>query len=312
MSLILSGTDGLSDVDGSASTPAIRGTDTNTGIFFPATDTIAFAEGGAEVARFDSSGNLGIGSTSPASKLEIKGTSPVLTINQTDTSTTCRLAFYGYNRNYETTAINTTEGSSAGAGNLTFWTNSGGSGNSTERMRINSLGRVLLNTTTSTGQALKVVGFASNGAVGVQVGGNGEGGIDFYNQSAGYVASIVVNSSSVAYNTTSDYRLKENIAPMTGALAKVSALKPVTYTWKSTGEASQGFIAHELAEVVPDCVTGEKDAVETYTDEDGVEQTRPKYQGIDTSFLVATLTAAIQEQQAIITDLKSRIEALEA
>ena len=66
MSLILSGTDGLSDVDGSAATPAIRGTDANTGIFFPAADTIAFSEGGAEVARFDSSGNLGIGTTSPS------------------------------------------------------------------------------------------------------------------------------------------------------------------------------------------------------------------------------------------------------
>jgi hypothetical protein len=65
MTLILSGTDGLSDVDGSASTPAIRGTDANTGIFFPSADTIAFAEGGAEVARFDSSGNLGIGTSSP-------------------------------------------------------------------------------------------------------------------------------------------------------------------------------------------------------------------------------------------------------
>jgi hypothetical protein len=64
MSLILSGTDGLSDVDGSAATPAIRGTDANTGIFFPAADTIAFAEGGAECARFDSSGNLLVGSTS--------------------------------------------------------------------------------------------------------------------------------------------------------------------------------------------------------------------------------------------------------
>jgi hypothetical protein len=63
---------------------------------------------------------------------------------------------------------------------------------------------------------------------------------------------------------------------------------------------------------VPDAVTGEKDAVETYTDEDGVEQTRPVYQGIDTSFLVATLTAAIQEQQALITTLTDRITALEA
>jgi hypothetical protein len=66
MSLILSGSDGLSDIDGSAATPAIRGTDANTGIFFPAADTIAFSEGGAEVARFDSSGNLLIGTTSAA------------------------------------------------------------------------------------------------------------------------------------------------------------------------------------------------------------------------------------------------------
>jgi len=66
MSLILSGTDGLSDVDGSAATPAIRGTDANTGIFFPAADTIAFAEGGAEVARFDSSGNFGLGTATPS------------------------------------------------------------------------------------------------------------------------------------------------------------------------------------------------------------------------------------------------------
>jgi len=64
---------------------------------------------------------------------------------------------------------------------------------------------------------------------------------------------------------------------MTGALAKVSALKPVTYTWKSTGEASQGFIAHELAEVVPDCVSGDKDAVDA--------EGNPKYQGIDTYIL---------------------------
>lgn len=67
MTLILSGTDGLSDVDGTAATPAIRGTDTNTGIFFPAADTIAFSEGGAEVGRFSSAGNFGLGTASPTS-----------------------------------------------------------------------------------------------------------------------------------------------------------------------------------------------------------------------------------------------------
>ena len=75
MSLILSGTDGLSDVDGSAATPAIRGTDANTGIFFPAADTIAFSEGGVEAARFDASGNLGIGTSSPTSRLHVNNPS---------------------------------------------------------------------------------------------------------------------------------------------------------------------------------------------------------------------------------------------
>jgi hypothetical protein len=100
MSLILDGTNGLSDVDGSAATPAIRGTDTNTGMFFPAADTIAFAEGGAEVVRIDSSGNVGIGTTSPTFKTEIVGgANTVETIllqlrsNHTGTNTGTTLAF---------------------------------------------------------------------------------------------------------------------------------------------------------------------------------------------------------------------------
>jgi hypothetical protein len=120
----------------------------------------------------------------------------------------------------------------------------------------------------------------------------------YLNSSQSVVGSISVGTSSVAYNTTSDYRLKENIAPMTGALEKVAALKPVTYTWKESGEATQGFIAHELQAIVPECVTGEKDAV----DDEG----RPKYQGVDTSFLVATLTAAIQELNAKVTALENK------
>jgi hypothetical protein len=144
---------------------------------------------------------------------------------------------------------------------------------------------------------------------------------------------ISVTTTTVAYNSYSDYRLKENISPMTGALAKVALLKPVTYKWKSNGSDGQGFIAHELQAVVPDSVTGEKDgtqmlpyeitpAVNATYDEDGNELTPlveaimgerevPQYQGIDTSFLVATLTAAIQEQQALITQLTARITALE-
>ena len=119
-----------------------------------------------------------------------------------------------------------------------------------------------------------------------------------------YIGSITQNgTTAVAYNTTSDYRLKENIQPISGALARVAALNPCTYTWKSApDEIGEGFIAHELAEVCPQAVTGEKDAV----NQDG----SIKPQSIDTSFLVATLTAAIQEQQAIITQLQADVAAL--
>jgi hypothetical protein len=131
--------------------------------------------------------------------------------------------------------------------------------------------------------------------------------LGFYN-SAGNNCGVVSQNgtTTVAYTTSSDYRLKENIVPMTGALATVAQLKPVTYKWKSDGSDGQGFIAHELQAIVPDCVVGEKDAL----DADG----NPKYQGIDTSFLVATLTAAIQElkaefdaQAAEIAELKAKV-----
>ncbi len=74
MPLVLDGTNGVSGVDGTASNPSYEGTDSNTGIFFPAADTIAFAEGGAEIARFDSSGNFGVGTSTPTYQTQIYGT----------------------------------------------------------------------------------------------------------------------------------------------------------------------------------------------------------------------------------------------
>lgn len=109
----------------------------------------------------------------------------------------------------------------------------------------------------------------------------------FYNAAGTSVGNISCTSTATAYNIASDYRLKENIQPMQNALAVVAQLNPVTFKWKVNGSDGQGFIAHELQAVVPDCVTGLKDAV----NDDG----KPIYQGIDTSFLIATLTKAIQE-----------------
>ncbi len=179
----------------------------------------------------------------------------------------------------------------------------------TERARIDSSGNLLVGQTTN-GSSAKVGVLTGNGSNGITV--TNTSGTATYNAMAFYVngtsytntGTITVSGSTTSYNTSSDYRLKNTIVSMTGALAKVAALNPCTYKWNVDGSDGQGFIAHELAEVCPNAVVGEKDAV----DADG----NPVHQGVDTSFLVATLTAAIQEQQALITQLTDRIAALEA
>jgi hypothetical protein len=177
--------------------------------------------------------------------------------------------------------------------------------NNAERARISSNGLFAIGTTTAvsgnTNARFVAKGTSGADVCEVQVSVNSSYAFDFRNATGSQVGFIQVNSGGTTYSTTSDYRLKENVLPMVGALAKVSALKPVTYTWKETGEESQGFIAHELQAIVPEAVTGTKDAL----DANG----NIKPQGIDTSFLVATLTAAIQEQQAIIESLKARLDA---
>jgi hypothetical protein len=239
---------------GSASTPSIAAAgDLNTGIFFPAADTIAFAEGGAEAIRITSDGELLVGTTSM-----IQSGFVSISVDQ-----------------------------SVRNGIVVNDTHTGGAINAPIVFRRNSSG----------------------------------------------VGSISTTTTSTAYNTSSDYRLKHDILHMTGAIAKVQQLKPVTYKWNLDDSAGEGFIAHELQAVCPDAVTGVKDETEiqqvevspavpaTY-DEEGNELTPaveavyeerevPKYQGVDTSFLVATLTAAIQELKAELDEAKARIAALE-
>jgi hypothetical protein len=112
-----------------------------------------------------------------------------------------------------------------------------------------------------------------------------------------YGGNISTNGSTTAYNTTSDYRLKESVQPLVGGLARVNALKPSVYNWKSDGLTGEGFLAHELAEIVPIAVTGEKDAVR----KDGSIEA----QGVDLSKLVPILVAAIQELTAEVNALKN-------
>ena len=119
---------------------------------------------------------------------------------------------------------------------------------------------------------------------------------------AGTITSTATNS--VTYATSSDYRLKQNVKPMTSGLATVSALKPVTYQWKEDGTYGEGFIAHELQEIVPLSVVGEKDAVNA----DG----SMNVQGVDYSKIVVHLVAAIQELKAQNDELKAQNDVFEA
>jgi hypothetical protein len=123
--------------------------------------------------------------------------------------------------------------------------------------------------------------------------------LNWYKNDSTYLASVTFSGSTVTYGTGSDYRLKENVKPIRNALDKVAALRPVAFTWKDDGSYGESFIAHELQELYPTAVNGTKDAVDS--------EGKPRYQGVDTSKLVALLTAAIQEQQAIITDQDVKI-----
>jgi len=259
------------------------------------------------------------GDTSGALALQTNNGTTALTLATDQTATFAGNAIFA-NNNY--TGYKNTSGSATcsifqdtsndfwmyngGATNTRFYTNA------TERMRIDSSGNIYIaNTNTQIGgdtARFTISGAHNSGYFGIAVNSTTSvGNQNFINfgragSQCGYIYSGGTNSTG--YLTSSDYRLKENIAPMTGALDKVNALKPVTYKWKTDGTDSQGFIAHELAEVCPEAVAGEKDEL----DVDG----NPRYQGVDTSFLVATLTAAIQELNAKVEAQATTIAELQA
>ena len=310
MTLLLSGTNGVSDVDGTAATPAIRGSDTNTGIFFPAADTIAFAEGGVESARFDSAGNLGIGTSSPASRLHVNGVTRISGVSAGSTALFIPAGDIVGDVSSGSMAIGNLGDSSSETrittrGFTTFRTGATDGTNGTERARIDSSGNLLVGRTANVSAGARIAttynANAGNWGMGIQASVQENGtAIGFVNTSGTTVGTIAQGISSTAYNTSSDYRLKHDIQPMTGALAKVALLKPCTYKWNADDSEDEGFIAHELQEVCPSAVTGEKDAVDA--------EGNPQYQGIDTSFLVATLTAAIQELHAQHIELKAIVD----
>jgi hypothetical protein len=226
-------------------------------------------------------GNVGISTSSPSAKFHIVG------------STYDYLIGFGANEdNYY----------SCGSSGVHIFRNG-----ATEAARFDASGALLVGTTISEGPSrISSVSTTSGTAcVGYRnTAGAGSVFASFINSTNSAIIGTILNSgdTSTSYNTTSDYRLKEDAQPVLNPIDRLMQLKPINFAWKVNGSRTDGFLAHEAQEVVPEAVTGQKDAV----DKDG----KPEYQGIDQSKLVPLLTAALQELKAELDTVKAELNTL--
>lgn len=274
----------------------INNNDTNAAVF------TAFGVGGTERMRIDSSGNVGIGTSSPLGRLH---TSETNGINYFESPGISSIALQ-----FRTNGTNRYRiGTPSASADLQFL-----AGGTTETMRLDSSGNLLLNCTSNPmvgfGQAkltvhsgsidsVNLFGSSSANMLNLQrpFGYTNGTMIAFSSINSGgstssQVGSITISGSTTTYATSSDYRLKENVKPIQNALNSVDALNPVTFDWKIDGSKGQGFIAHELQDIVPDCVVGEKDG--------------EQMQCVDYGKLTPILVAAIQELTQRIKQLESK------
>ena len=264
-----------------------------------------------------SGSNVGIGTSSPDVLLELaKGSGEAsLKFTRANTASTGndfgRILF----ENSAGTVMASIRGYS-GSGNVEAGIKFGAGLNDTECVRIDNNGNLLVgvtnvldvgaNTNVGTSFTSGIIQSSNNNSSTLRLQRTGtDGYIQTFYKDTTFVGSIYTTGSSTSYNTSSDYRLKENVTPLDGAADRLAQIPVHRFNFIADPDTTvDGFLAHEVQAFVPEAITGEKDGL----DADG----NPDYQGIDQSKLVPLLTAALQEALQKIDALEARVAALEA
>lgn len=315
--LVLQGGSGglYTSKDSTAAYDAAFGVDTSAGFvkcYAVSNHSLGFGTNNTERMRIDSSGNVGIGTSSPSKALHVVDSSAdPLVVERSTTGNTAIQVTDGTDTVYF--------GMPTGGG---FAVDDDANLSGAPWLRVDSSGTFLVGTAANVFSAKMNLYYSGSGTdtKGIAVRNTGSTGtkfMQFINSGGGEAGHILHSgSNTVQYNSGSDYRLKENVVDMTDAIDRVKELN--VYRFNFIGEPDRvvdGFIAHEAQEVVPEAVSGTKDAmrIEEIYDEDGnVTGTRevPDYQGIDQSKLVPLLTAALQEAIGRIEALESKLTTL--
>ena len=305
-----------------------------TGVRVPSANTISFHTAGTEDVRIDATGNVGVGTSGPTEKLDVRANATFGSAVGTDASIHIQSG-YDVDIKYLTRLTTDYNGVFSVRTGSTASANTPSSAVISERMRINNTGQVLVGATTTvftndtTGGSfqgsqtgggkpiLEVINTSSSSSadgcpaiIAAKASSTTSSSARFMQFSASSASQpmggIVGNgATNCQFASISDAREKTNIEEISGSLQKINALKPVEFDWVRDGShVNAGFVAQDVQEVFPEFV------VENMSDE-GQEQ-RYGLTGGMTGGIIAHLVKAIQEQQAIITDLKARIEVLEA